>query len=856
MARKRSTRRTPRLGRLGRWLSAERKPLAGLAVVGIATLFAVWVSLAEAPVPAQREALIGALGGGVYLVGLILAGLGTAVALRLRRPSGVQTRRGAGVVALLAAAWGIAGALSPEATLGGVSLAENSLGGDVGAGLATGRGAIVIALLVLGGVALISPQFTRSAALVGGRLIRSGGREVAARGPGVVAAVAAAIWAAIRWYFQLVGGALAEIVASTRAALERRRLRTVSAPVAAPVAVSIAAPRWATQVSVGPEPNGIEPPAPPPLAPQPAAVVETLEPLTPPPAPAPTKRTLNRQAADGWRLPPLNLLDGDSGMISLASADVNAKIIVDTLASFGVDARVAEINRGPTVTQFGIEPGWEVRTRQIPLRTAEGKALLDKDGQPRTRIEEVARTRVRVNRITRLANDLALALSAPSIRVEAPVPGRPVIGIEVPNDETRIVALRGLLESPEYREAAAKGGLPIALGRDVRGRAVVADLTKMPHVLIAGATGSGKSVCINTIITCLLMHASPLQLRLVLVDPKRVELTGYGSVPHLALSRVVTDSDEVVRVLGMVVAEMDRRYRRLEKRGARNIAAYNALPGIEQPLPYWVVVLDELADMMMAAPVEVEQQLVRLAQLARATGIHLVVATQRPSVDVVTGLIKANFPTRIAFATTSQTDARVIMDRAGAEKLLGKGDMLLMSSDSIAPRRVQGAYVSDDEIERVIEAWDAPAQPTTERPSIDEMLKDFEAEAHLAPDVREVLRAEADAKSLRGTLRSALTSAPAEPDIVGPDDPLDLPAGMQRDRSSNKADSRFDEAAALAREHRRVSASLLQRRLRVGLPRAERLIELLEQAGIVAPSEGGPSRRVLQQSESGIQPLD
>ena len=852
MARKRSTRRTPLLRRLGRWLSAERTPLAGLALVGIATLFAVWVSLAGSPNAAQREAVIGALGGGVYLVGVILAGLGTALALRLRRPNGVQTRRGAGMLALLAAAWGIAGAMSPEATLGGVSLAGNSLGGDVGAALATGRGAIVIALLVLGGVTLISPQFSRSAALMGGRLMRSGGRELAARGPGVVAALAGAIWVGIRWYVQLVGGALAEIVASTRAALERRRLR----PVAAPVAVPIAAPRWATQVSVGAGPQVIEPPAPAPLAPQAARAVETGEPLTPPPAPAPTKRTLNRQAADGWRLPPLNLLDGDSGMISLVSADVNAKIIVDTLASFGVDARVAEINRGPTVTQFGIEPGWEVRTRQVPLRNAEGKALLDKDGQPRTKIEEVARTRVRVNRITRLANDLALALSAPSIRIEAPVPGRPVIGIEVPNDETRIVALRGLLESPEYREAAAKGGLPIALGRDVRGRAVVADLTKMPHVLIAGATGSGKSVCINTIITCLLMHVSPLQLRLVLVDPKRVELTGYGSVPHLALSRVVTDSDEVVRVLGMVVAEMERRYRRLELRGARNIAAYNALPGIEQPMPYWVVVLDELADMMMAAPVEVEQQLVRLAQLSRATGIHLVVATQRPSVDVVTGLIKANFPTRIAFATTSQTDARVIMDRAGAEKLLGKGDMLLMSADSIAPRRVQGAYVSDEEIARVIEAWDAPAQPTTERPSIDEMLKDFEAEAKIAPDVREVLRAEADANSLRGTLRSALTSAPAEPDIVGPDDPLDLPAGVQRGRPSNKADSRFDEAAALAREHRRVSASLLQRRLRVGLPRAERLIELLEQAGIVAPSEGGPSRRVLQRSESGIQSLD
>ena len=225
---------------------------------------------------------------------------------------------------------------------------------------------------------------------------------------------------------------------------------------------------------------------------------------------------------------------------------------------------MAEINRGPSVTQFGIEPGWEIKTRQIALRGADGKPLLDDDGQPITKSEEVGRTRVRVNRITRLANDLALALSAPSIRVEAPVPGRPVIGIEVPNSETSVVALRGLLESDEYRKALDRGGLPIALGRDrCAARPVVADLAKMPHVLIAGATGSGKSVCINTVITSLLMHQSPLQLRLVLVDPKRVELTGYASVPHLAMSHVVTEADEVVRVLGIVVAEMDRRYRRL-----------------------------------------------------------------------------------------------------------------------------------------------------------------------------------------------------------------------------------------------------------------------------------------------------
>ena len=565
-------------------------------------------------------------------------------------------------------------------------------------------------------------------------------------------------------------------------------------------------------------------------------------------------------------MPPLELLDPDRPSVSSASADESAQIIIDTLASFGVDARVAEINRGPTVTQFGIEPGWEIKTRQIALRGADGKPLLDDDGQPITKSEEIGRTRVRVNRITRLANDLALALSAPSIRVEAPVPGRPVIGIEVPNGETSVVALRGLLESDEYRKALEKGALPIALGRDVRGRPVVADLAKMPHVLIAGATGSGKSVCINTIIASLLMFQSPLQLRLVLVDPKRVELTGYASVPHLALSHVVTEADEVVRVLGIVVAEMDRRYRLLETSGSRNIASYNSGPGADQPLPYWVVVLDELADMMMAAPVEVEQQLVRLAQLARATGIHLVVATQRPSVDVVTGLIKANFPTRVAFATTSQTDARVIMDQTGAEKLLGRGDMLFMSSDSIKPRRVQGAFVDDEEIDRVIEAWAAPSQPSMEQSTIDELIDDIVQEASAEPETRARLEASRDDHALRSTLRTAMDTGETDEEdeasagaaVLDFDEPRAdfAAAGEAAVPSSAADDTRFDEAAALAREHERVSASLLQRRLRIGLPRAERLIDQLEQAGIVAPAEGGPSRRVLQRAEQAVSVLD
>ena len=575
----------------------------------------------------------------------------------------------------------------------------------------------------------------------------------------------------------------------------------------------------------------------------------------------PAKRTLKRQATDGWRLPPIELLEPDGVAVSSASADESAQIIVDTLASFGVDARVAEINRGPSVTQFGIEPGWEVKTRQVAVRGSDGKPLLDDDGQPVTKTEEVGRTRVRVNRITRLANDLALALSAPSIRVEAPVPGRPVIGIEVPNAETSVVALRGLLESDEYRKALENGALPIALGRDVRGRAVVADLAKMPHVLIAGATGSGKSVCINTVITSLLMYQSPQQLRLVLVDPKRVELTGYAAVPHLQLSHVVTEADEVVQVLGIVVGEMDRRYRLLEQSGARNIASYNKQAGADNPLPYWVVVLDELADMMMAAPVEVEQQLVRLAQLARATGIHLVVATQRPSVDVVTGLIKANFPTRVAFATTSQTDARVIMDQTGAEKLLGRGDMLYMSSDSIKPRRVQGAYVSDEEIDRVIEAWTAENQPKPERSTIDEMIEDIVQDAEAEPETRAALEANRENETLRDTLRTAMAAdeegAEVEEVVVGAAEAIEPPPMVEREiEQSVERDTRFEEAAALAGEHARVSASLLQRRLRIGLPRAERLIDQLERAGIVAPSEGGPSREVLRRAEEGVYALD
>ena len=323
-------------------------------------------------------------------------------------------------------------------------------------------------------------------------------------------------------------------------------------------------------------------------------------------------------------------------------------------------------------------------------RDERGRQVFDGDGRPVMRTEVVSRTRVRVNKITALANDLALALAAPTIRIEAPVPGKPIIGIEVPNTTTLACCdpqCHGKYSVPEGEPPHQTGDRP---GQRCIGGPIAADLGKMPHLLIAGATGSGKSVCINSIIASLLVHNTPEDLRLVLVDPKRVELATFAHIPHLAFSKIITDPEEIVGTLAAVIHEMDSRYRRFAEVGVRNIEGYNKSPRASHALPYWVVIIDELADLMMAAPYEVERQICRLAQLSRATGIHLVVATQRPSVDVITGLIKANFPTRIAFAVSSQVDSRTIIDGAGAEKLLGRGDMLFMPTDASKPKRIQG----------------------------------------------------------------------------------------------------------------------------------------------------------------------
>jgi DNA segregation ATPase FtsK/SpoIIIE, S-DNA-T family len=471
--------------------------------------------------------------------------------------------------------------------------------------------------------------------------------------------------------------------------------------------------------------------------------------------------------ADGWKLPPLEILD-NTPEVEFSQADnlKKAKLIEDALFSYGVEGKVVQINVGPTVTQFGIEPGWDRKLKEVKEK--------DKNGDVRVKVEEVAKTRVKVDRITSLSNDLSLALAAPSIRIEAPVPGKSVVGIEVPNTTIGTVSLRSVVESNVYQKLQAKAKLSMALGKGAGGESVVGDMTKMPHLLIAGATGSGKTVCMHSIICCFLLYNTPRDLRFIMIDPKRVEMTSYHSLPHLA-TPVIVDNNKALGALRWLSGEMDKRYQTMAAARARNIEAYNKAKPNEK-LPYLVLIIDELADLMMTAGEEVEHTLCRLAQLARATGIHLIVATQRPSVDVVTGLIKANFPSRISFAVTSQVDSRTILDSGGAEKLLGRGDMLYMPTEAAKPKRLQGCFVSDPEIERLVFFWNSQEKVTASQVDMDEII------------AADMARAE-----------------------KGPDDPL------------------LAEARKLLDQHDKISASFLQRHLRIGYPRAARLMEQLEE---------------------------
>ncbi|HLO29426.1 MAG TPA: DNA translocase FtsK 4TM domain-containing protein [Anaerolineales bacterium] len=487
----------------------------------------------------------------------------------------------------------------------------------------------------------------------------------------------------------------------------------------------------------------------------------------------PVRTVKPAEAVINWQLPDVKqILDsGSAPAVNEEFVQQRARLIAETLASFGAPVQVVEINRGPTITQFGVEPLF-VETRN-------------------------GRTKVRVNKIASLADDLALALAAPRIRIQAPVPGHSYVGIEVPNEEMTLVALRDIVENELFQRNSH--ALKFALGKDVTGHPITTNLDSMPHLLIAGTTGSGKSVCVNAILTCFLLHNTPDDLRLILVDPKRVELTSYNGVPHL-LAPVVVEIDRVIGALQWMTREMDKRYHMFAQVGARNITDYNARMKLQgtKKLPFLVVVIDELADLMMIAPGETEQTITRLAQLARATGIHMILATQRPSVDVVTGLIKANFPARIAFAVASNTDSRVILDQPGAERLLGRGDMLFQAPDAPAPVRLQGVFVSDPEIQSLVEFW----------------------------------RVQVGAAS-----PYAMPGAPV--DIPKSDVPLKQTAMFEdMEQVDSNIDPLLAEAIDLVRREGRASVSMLQRRMRIGYTRAARIVDMMEDKGIVGPPEG------------------
>jgi len=469
-----------------------------------------------------------------------------------------------------------------------------------------------------------------------------------------------------------------------------------------------------------------------------------------------------------WTLPnPKMLAIARPGGITQEEIDATSKRVVESLSQFAIDVSVDQVRQGPTVTMYGLSPGWKGRS------------------------EESTGQRVRVDTILNREKDIALALASPNLRFEAPVPGKSLVGIEVPNSHPTEVTLRSVMDTPEWEQFKQTAALPVPLGLGSGGEPVMADLARMPHTLVAGSTGSGKSVCMNAIITGLIMTKTPLALRLIMIDPKRVELTPYQGIPHL-YHPVVVEADRAVIVLKSLVDEMMGRFRQLEKASVKNIASYNEKS--KEKMPYLVILVDELADLMLTAAGDVERLLVRLAQLGRATGVHLVVATQRPSVDVVTGLIKANFPSRISFAVMSQIDSRTILDSVGAEKLLGRGDMLYMPIDKPKPARVQGALLNDAEIEGVVSAYE-----NMNAPNLPELVVSFD-----------------DPGAEGGTSSSAVDG-----------------------------DSMFDQAVSLTQSQKTLSVSLLQRRLRIGYPRAARLMDELEDEGVVGSGEPGKPRPVL-----------
>jgi S-DNA-T family DNA segregation ATPase FtsK/SpoIIIE len=462
-----------------------------------------------------------------------------------------------------------------------------------------------------------------------------------------------------------------------------------------------------------------------------------------------------------WKLPTASLLNGLDSEPTSGDIQANSNIIKRTLANFGIEVEMGEVNVGPTVTQYTLKPS----------------------------------VGVKLSKITALQNDLALALAAKTLRIEAPIPGQSWVGIELPNQSVAMVTLKNVLDSPEFKNR--KSNLSMVLGRDVAGNSVIANIAKMPHLMVAGATGSGKTVCINTLITGLLFQNSPEELKFIMIDPKRVELTPYNDIPHL-LTPVITDPEKAINSLKWAVKEMENRYDLLSKYGCRNIESYNEAVHTrfkeQDPLYYIIIVIDEMADLMATHGREMEAVVVRLAQMARAIGIHLVLSTQRPSVEVITGLIKANITTRIAFCVASQIDSRTILDSSGAEKLLGNGDMLYLSSDANKPKRIQGVFISEDEVRKLVDFIKSQKEVETEYNSEIVESKKFGS------------------------------------------DPMA--------ENSDVDDDLYNEALEVVRNAGKASASLLQRRLRVGYARAARLLDLMEDQGAIGPAQGAKPREV------------
>ena len=782
--------------------------------------------------------------------GLTVAAPGVAIllaAFRLySRPMAKRWSTWIGMTAAVFLAWGILAFFNGSSG----PLVDTSLGGRFGDRIIGDRD--ILGVLRLVGVALVATAFIgpkpswRTTKIVAPRVGKSLFRlDLAACQAAYITASTPVRWAIAQW-LKVAPRVSRLAVSSWRGMSGRRRKAAANTAGTHPAAVAEQSPPVEQAVveraptvpapSVEPPPDAWFDDGAPPDESELALLEEDVEliddvdlPDSEPQPVAPDPFLQSAASPEGWRLPSLDVLDtAETTAYSGVDNTSRARAIEESLSSYGIQASVVEIHPGPAVTQFGVEPGWLRKFKEVKLKDDAGRPVLDEEGNQVIRKEEISRTRVKVDAIANLDKDLAMALAAPSIRIEAPIPGKSLVGIEVPNNHFETVAMRSALDSPAFEALKAKSKLAVVLGKGSGGDIEAADLGKMPHLLVAGATGSGKSICLRSILVSLLMNTTPKELRLVLIDPKRVELVTFNSVPHL-LGEVIVEVEQVVGVLRWAIQEMDERYKKFSSVGARNLEGYNKHRLVAEPLPYLVIVIDELADLMMAAPYDVEHSITRLAQLGRATGIHLIVATQRPSVDVVTGLIKANFPTRMSFAVSSLIDSRTILDTGGAEKLLGRGDMLYLPQDAPKPKRIQGVFISDAETERVVRAWNM--QRSTSGPT------------QFLPDLTAVSRGTGETSGAGGSTQAltelaeglkATAQKAAKADNAKPSTTASPPKSAKVARSSPQREDRdpmMPQARQMADEHVKLSPSLLQRRLKIGYTKAEKLLEFLREEG-------------------------